>query len=628
MDKNTITGFVLIAIIVFAFSYLNQPSKDQIEKQRLYQDSIAQVLKAQENEAAKSIKNEVSAQNQTFESDSAKTAFLNSQFGVFANAVNGESKVVSLDNEFLSLKFNTKGGILEEAVLKDYKTYKDDQVVLFNKEDDNYGFSFVTADQKVVNTADLYFTPSVSQNEVSMKIDFGANQYLEFVYTIEPESYLVNFDIRQNGLSSILSPSSTYINMFWEQKLRSQEKGRVFEERYSNLYYKYIADDVDYLSATNDESKTLNNKVRWIGYKNQFFTSALISKNGFNGATLNSQVIKEDPTYIKNFRSETDIDLNLKDNVSASFDFYLGPNSYPLLKKVDSKFDEDLQLDKLVPLGVSVFRWVNVYLVIPVFNFLGKYIANYGIIILLLTIFIKIILAPFTYKSYLSQAKMRVLRPEINEINEKYQGKEKAMERQQATMKLYSQAGINPMGGCLPTLLQMPILFAMFQFFPSSIELRGESFLWVKDLSTYDAIYSWNTYIPLITPYFGNHISLFCLLMTVTNIISTKLSMSTNPGGQEQMPGMKTMMYMMPLMFLFFFNNYAAGLSYYYFISTLITIGQTYAFRLFINEDKLLAQLKANAKKPKKKSGFMARLEEAQKMQQEALKKQQNQKKR
>ena len=221
---------------------------------------------------------------------------------------------------------------------------------------------------------------------------------------------------------------------------------------------------------------------------------------------------------------------------------------------------------------------------------------------------------------------MRVLRPEIKEITDKYPGKEKAMERQQATMKLYSQAGINPMGGCLPMLLQMPILFAMFQFFPSSIELRGESFLWVKDLSSYDSIVSWTTYIPLITPYFGNHISLFCVLMTITNIIYTKLTMSSNPGGQEQMPGMKAMMYMMPLMFLVFFNNYAAGLSYYYFLSTLISIGQTYAFRMFINEDKLLAEMKANAKKPKKKSGLMARLEEAQRMQQETLKKQQQQK--
>jgi YidC/Oxa1 family membrane protein insertase len=436
---------------------------------------------------------------------------------------------------------------------------------------------------------------------------------------------VVKFDIRQQGLSRALSPSATAVSLFWEQKMRRQEKGRRFEEQYSNLYYKFVADDVEYLSSSRDEKKTESNQIRWIGYKNQFFTSALIAREGFNGAQFDSRVLKNDANYLKKFRTETEVDFDVKKAVPASFDFYLGPNSYPLLRKIDKEIipNEDLQLDKLVPLGASIFRWVNKWIVIPVFTFLGKYISNYGIIILLLTIFIKLLLMPFTFKSYMSQAKMRVLRPEIQQINAKYPDKDQAMERQQATMKLYGEAGINPMGGCLPMLLQMPILFAMFQFFPSSIELRGESFLWAKDLSTYDAIVSWNTYIPLITPYFGNHISLFCLLMTITNLIYIKISMSSSATGQEQMPGMKTMQYMMPIMFLVFFNNYAAGLSYYYFVSLLITIGQTYLFRLFINEDKLLAEMKANAKKPKKKSGFMARLEEAQRQQQAQLRKQQ-----
>ncbi|MDI9537286.1 MAG: membrane protein insertase YidC, partial [Bacteroidota bacterium] len=260
------------------------------------------------------------------------------------------------------------------------------------------------------------------------------------------------------------------------------------------------------------------------------------------------------------------------------------------------------------------------WLIIPIFNFFGKYISNYGIIILLLTIVIKIILLPFTFKSYMSTAKMRVLKPQIDEINEKIPA-DKAMERQQATMNLYQRAGVNPMSGCLPMLLQMPILFAMFSFFPASIELRQESFLWAKDLSSYDPIVSWDVYIPFITPYFGNHISLFCLLMTITNIIYTKINMSSQ-GNSQQMPMMKWMMYLMPVMFLFIFNDYASGLSYYYFISLLITIGQTYLFRLFVDEDKLLKQLEANKKKPKKKSGFMARLEEAQRIQQQQLKQQ------
>ena len=629
MDKNTITGFLLIGLLLFAFSWLNQPSPEQLEQQRHYQDSIAAVQATQQQEAQKAAQAELKAETETFVSDSARQAALASQFGAFAQAVEGENKIITLENEVLALKVSSKGGMLSEARLKNYNTYDSLPVILFDAKDDKYGFSLITASNRVINTADMYFQPvAVTDSSVVMRLTAGANNYLDFVYTIQPDSYVVNFDIRQKNMNTVLSPSATYINMFWEQQMRRQEKGRKFEEQYSNLYYKFVADDVEYLNSGKDEKETVSNRIKWIGYKNQFFTSALISRDGFNGGVLDSRIIKDNERYLKSFRTETDIDFDLRKESPASFDFFLGPNSYPLLRKLNDQLgkDQDLQLDKLVPLGASVFRWVNKFLVIPVFTFLGKFIGNYGIIILLLTIFIKLLLWPLTHKSYLSQAKMRVLRPEIQEINEKYPGKDKAMERQQATMKLYGEAGINPMGGCLPMLLQMPILFAMFQFFPSSIELRGESFLWAKDLSSYDSIYSWNTYIPFITPYFGNHISLFCLLMTATNLIYIKLSMSSNSMGQEQMPGMKAMQYMMPIMFLVFFNNYASGLSYYYFVSLLITIGQTYAFRLFVNEDKLLAQMKENAKKPKKKSGFMARLEEAQRQQQAAMRKQQNKK--
>ena len=284
--------------------------------------------------------------------------------------------------------------------------------------------------------------------------------------------------------------------------------------------------------------------------------------------------------------------------------------------------NDKLQLPKLIPLGYKFFRWINTGIIIPIFTFLGKYFTNYGVIILLMTLIIKAVLMPLTFKSYMSSARMRVLKPQMEEINVKYPGQDKAMDRQRATMELYSNAGVNPMSGCLPLLLQMPILLAMFAFFPSSIELRQQPFLWADDLSSYDAIFTWDAYIPLITPYFGNHISLFCLLMTITNILYTKINMDSTGGGQ-QMPGMKLMMYLMPLMFLFIFNNYASGLSYYYFVSLLITIIQTYIFRKCINEEKVLAKLKENQKKPRKKSGFMARLEEAQRQQQAALKRQQ-----
>ena len=305
--------------------------------------------------------------------------------------------------------------------------------------------------------------------------------------------------------------------------------------------------------------------------------------------------------------------------------YFFGPNKFALLKDLDEAQPEgqEWELEKLVPLGWGIFRWVNQYFIIPLFDFLGSFISSYGLLIFLLTVIVKLILFPLTYKSYISSAKMRVLRPQVEEINAKYPGQEQALERQKATMELYSRAGASPMSGCLPMLLQMPILIALFMFFPSAIELRHQSFLWANDLSTYDAIVSWEANIPLISTYFGNHISLFCLLMTITNIVYTKFNMEMTNTGQQQMPGMQMMMYLMPLMFLVFFNQYASGLTYYYFISTLITILQTIFFRFTINEEKLLAKLEANKRKPQKRSTFMKRLEEMQKMQEETLRKQQ-----
>ena len=357
--------------------------------------------------------------------------------------------------------------------------------------------------------------------------------------------------------------------------------------------------------------------------------SVLIADRKLNGARLESTVLPEDNTYLKSYKAETTVDYDPMSTEGPAFRFFLGPNLYPLLKSYDKGLDSDdkLQLPKLIPLGYKFFRWINTGIIIPIFTFLGKYFTNYGVIILLMTLIIKAVLMPLTFKSYMSSARMRVLKPQMEEINAKYPGQDKAMDRQRATMELYSNAGVNPMSGCLPMLLQMPILLAMFAFFPSSIELRQQPFLWADDLSSYDAIFTWDAYIPLITPYFGNHISLFCLLMTITNILYTKINMDSTGGGQ-QMPGMKLMMYLMPLMFLFIFNNYASGLSYYYFVSLLITIIQTYIFRKCINEEKVLAKLKENQKKPRKKSGFMARLEEAQRQQQAALKRQQQQRRR
>lgn len=356
-----------------------------------------------------------------------------------------------------------------------------------------------------------------------------------------------------------------------------------------------------------------------MGFKNQFFSSVLIPRTYFTSATLNSRLLNDDPTYLKDMDMKSALPYNTADGAVAAFDFYFGPNDYPLLSKLSDQIspDEDLSLTRLIPLGWGLFRYINTWIVIPVFTFLSSFISSYGLIILLLTIFIKLIIFPFTFKSYKSQAKMRVLQPEIQEINDKYPGQENAMKRQQETMALYSRCGASPFSGCLPMLFQMPVLIAMFSFFPSAIELRGESFLWAKDLSAPDYIFT----LPFSIPFYGNGVSLFCLLMTVVNVVYMHINMQNQPGGNS-MPGMKWMMYIMPVMFLFIFNDYASGLSYYYFLSLLITIGQTWIFRHCINEKKVREQLLANAKKPRKKSGFMARLEEAQRQQQAMLRQQ------
>ncbi len=458
-----------------------------------------------------------------------------------------------------------------------------------------------------------------------MALQLAPDAYWGIEYTLpKGESYVVRMRVVQKNMAALVQSNNRNLGFSWTQDLARQERGRMFEERNSALYYKYAGGSVENLSESKDKTEERKAKIRWIGFKNQFFSTVMIADRPFNTADFSSTVL-HGSDYLKNFQAEAvsnDYDWNSPN--PASFSLFIGPNLYPLLSDLDRTVmtDDDLDLTRLVPLGWTLFRWINTGIVIPVFTFLGKFISNYGIIILLLTIFIKLILFPLTYKSFRSQAVMRVLAPEIKAINDKYPGTENAMTRQQKTMALYSQAGANPMSGCLPILLQMPVLIAMFAFFPSCIELRGQSFLWAHDLSAPDAIISWSGNIPLITKYFGNHISLFCLLMTATNIVYTYLN-SQNQA--NSMPGMKWMMYLMPVFFMVFFNNYAAGLSYYYFLSLLITIIQTYAFRFFIKDETVRARMKENAKKPKKKSGFMARLEEMQRQQQAMLREQQKQ---
>lgn len=631
MDKNTLIGFLLIGIVLLGFSWLNRPTPEQVEAQRRYQDSIAKVEYAAQMELQKQENKSQQAEEAVADlPDSLRVARLQESYGVFADAMVGTDDYTVLENDVVELRLSNKGGRVSYARLKKYDTYDGQPLVLFDEKESKFDLTLVTATNRVISTGDLYFTPVKGNdpNTVIMRLNTGGGSHLDFTYTLKPDDYMVSFVIRGTGLNGVLSPSTNALDLVWEQAIPQQEKGRKFEDRYVALYYKFMADDVEYLSESKSESKQVPNRLKWIGYKDMFFSTVLIAQEGFEATSFDSKMY-ESGNILKRFKTTTSVPFDLQGKEATAFRFYFGPNKFPLLQSYDQDVapDQQLDLEKLVPLGWGIFRWVNQYFVIPLFDFLGKFIHNYGILILLLTLIVKVVLFPLTYKSYMSSAKMRVLRPQVEEINAKYPGQDKALERQKATMELYSRAGASPLSGCLPMLLQMPVLVALFMFFPSAIELRHESFLWAHDLSTYDAIVSWNTYIPIITPYFGNHISLFCLLMTITNIIYTKYNMEMTNTGQQQMPGMKAMMYMMPLMFLVFFNQYASGLTYYYFISTLITIIQTLVFRYTINEDKLLAKLEANKRKPVKKSGFMKRLEEAQRAQQAQVNKQQQHKK-
>ena len=689
MDRNSIIGLLLMGLIIFGFTYINRPSAEELERQRIEREQMQaqEAEKATDSGALKfdsitpaeiaAIKNTVrelgvtdsltgvstlrvdkvdlrlSADGDlqgTVDADGrvvpvadiiGNSASLPVTVGIpatknlrnalatvaryrgFARHISGDSTTVKLENKLLSLELSNKGGVISCATLKDYDSYDSTKVKLLSPETDTYSFTLTSATQRF-ETREFYFTPvQLNDSSVLMKLDLGDGALWGIKYTLPEDSYLVDIDIVQQGMESIIPSSVASMDFTWHQKMRRNEAGRVFEERNSALYYMFIDGDVDNLSESGDDKEEINQRLKWVSCKNQFFSAVLMARTNFNGGQLSSVELKDNPDFIKEMQAEMSVEYSASVANPASFVMYLGPNSYPVMSSLEKEIfpDENMHLTKLIPLGWPLFRWINTLIIIPVFTALGSFISNYGIIILLLTIFIKLILFPFTYKSMMSQARMRLLAPEIKAINDKYPGNENAMKRQQETMALYSRAGANPLSGCLPMLLQMPILVAMFWFFPSAIELRGESFLWAKDLSAPDAIISWTGNIPFISSTFGNHVSLFCLLMTITNIIYTRVTMQTqNSAG---MPGMKWMMYLMPVMFLFIFNNYAAGLSYYYFLSLLITIVQTYIFRKVVSEEKMRAKMAEAARKPKKKSGFMARLEEAQRKQQQMLREQQ-----
>ena len=641
MDKNTVIGLILIAGILIGFSLFNRPSEEELARRQHVQDSIelvnrqkAEALAQQTalNDSLRALEAEIAPTEEELEAQHR------AQFGALAPAAQGSDELSIIETQLLRLTFSPKGGMLSKVELKNYKTYGDtiNPLVLFAPSDKKQTFTLVTAENRILSTENLYFhlqpitTDTAGNQVVTFRLEtIYPESYLDFVYTIPDSNYMIGFDICAHQMQNVLAGNVNGLEMQWEQQIPQQERGRRFEERYAQLQYMFTNRDIEKLSESKADREKVTGKLRWIAYKDQFFSTVLIARGeGFETTMLESEPLGKYTGYIKHYTTNTTIAFDPTGNAPTAFNWYLGPNHYHTLNSYDEgvqKYDR-LRLRELVPLGWEIVAWINRILVIPMFDLFKRWGLNMGIIILLMTIVIKLIIFPFTFKSYKSAAKMRALKPQVDEINEKYPP-EKMAERQQATMALYQQAGASPMAGCLPMLFQFPVVMAMFWFFPTAIELRGESFLWAEDLSTYDAVISWDRYIPVISWAFNNHLSLFCVLFTITNFGYTFITMQTQATANDPSAKMmRWMMYLMPLMFFFMFNDYAAGLSYYYFLSLLISILQTMIFRWTLNDKRMLEEMeKAKAKKknaPKKKSGFMARLEAMQKEQQARMREQ------
>ena len=629
MDKNTWIGFLLIAVIIVGFSLLNRPSKEQLAERQRIQDSIA-LVQAQEYEAqmlSEQLSQEVLAAQNSEAVATTDHEALEQQvaaiYGPFAPAAKGEEGLVIIENEKIRLGIARRGGRIAQAELKEYKAYGDtvNNLCLFHGDESTQSFTLVTQNNRILSTQNLYFQPVALHTDtagttlVMRLLTNIEGSYMDFVYTLPADDYMVRMTIQPHEMQTALAQNMTSMEMNWAVTIPQQERGRKFEEKYACLQYMFVGGDMETLSEQKHALKNEPSRIRWIAYKDQFFSTVMIADEAFSSTTLESTPLAEFSHYIKEYKTTTSVPLDVTGKKPTSFRYYLGPNHYNTLKAYDKDVakEDELHLKELVPLGWKIVSWINKILVIPMFDLFTSWGLHIGIIILLMTLVIKLIILPFVFASYKSSAKMRVLKPQLDEINAKYPP-EKMQERQQATMALYQRAGVSPMSGCLPMLFQFPILMAMFWFLPTAIELRGQSLFWADDLSTYDTLISWGHPIPL----FGTHLSLFCLLMTVVNFLYTYINMQTQ-STDPNMKFMKWMMYLMPLMFLFIFNDYAAGLSYYYLVSLLITILQTMIFRWSINDEKLLAQMEANAKKKgggQKKSGLMARLEKMQQEQQ------------
>ena len=603
LDVKSIIGFVLIfGILIFMF-YQNKPTPEELEAEKAKKEQAEAQVKTEDNKLQQNTATTTAINLQ----DSTAVANYKSNIGAFGFTTPSDA-TTKLENDLVYLEVSNKGGQIIEARMKKFNTYDSIPVYLVKDGNADFGLNFSTSDNRVLNTKDLYFEPSLSKNGenqvLSLKAKVANDKFLEYRYEMKPDDYLVDFTIRSQGLNGIVN-SSQPISLEWKLKTIRHSKSIQYENRYTRLTYNHEDGKLSKLSdgSDDDESET---DIKWLSYRQHFFSSILAAKEHFKEGKLSSvNLVKEENKtqgFTKEYKSVLPLTMS-GGEISQNMHWYYGPTDVAVLSKY-----EDLGLDDSIPFGWGIFGWINRYVFTPFYTFLSG-IFPYGIAIIIMTILVRLAMSPVTYKSYLSQAKMKVLKPEITELGEKY--KDNAMKKQQETMKLYNKAGVSPMSGCIPAFIQMPIFYALFMFFPTSFALRQKSFLWADDLSSYDSIFEWTTQIPIISTFYGNHVALFPILASIAIFFYMMMTTGQNMPQQPGMPNMKFIMYLMPFMMLVFFNKYASGLSLYYFVSNLITIGIMLVIKNFIiNNDKILAKIEENKSKPKKENKFQKKMRE------------------
>jgi YidC/Oxa1 family membrane protein insertase len=586
-DPWQFVGFFLIALILTWMLYNQPPVEEATNKTATQSESTAS-----------------DASNAVVMSDSLQSQQLQASFGSYANLFqNNSSKEVGIENEKLAITFAPKGAQISSLRLKEFNNYKEEPLYLI-KENQNFNYSFTTSDGRILNTTDFYFTPKITERNGNQRVTLTAavstSQYIVFEYQINANDYMVDFSIRSEGMGRLINTREQQ-QISWDLKAFRNSRSIEYENRYHLLTYGFEDDKIDYLSGASDDEEE-DKDVHWISYKQHFFNSILIPSKAFETVNFTSESLVDSDIVDQEFTKvyQTQIPVVSQGEINQNFKWYFGPTEYDTLAQYD------LGLEDSIDFGWGIFGWINKYIFTPTFNFLSSFLP-YGIAIIVITILVRLVMSPVTYKSYVSQIKMKVLKPEVDEITAKY--KDDSVKRQQETMALYSKAGANPMSGCLPALIQLPVFHALFSFFPVAFALREKSFLWADDLSSYDSVYELGFNIP----FYGDHVSLFPILASIAIFFYTMMTAGQQAAPQQPgMPNMKVIMYIMPLMMLFFFNNYASGLSLYYFVSNVLTIVLMLVIKHFIVDDaKILTQLEENKKKPKKKGGFSARLQQA-----------------